>query len=189
MSSLPKPPTATSPQLSRLPSSSSSSSSGSTPHTTTDNHPRPSQKHLRSAIIGLADGLTVPFALTAGLSSLQSPRIVILAGLAELFSGAISMGLGAYLAAGTEAKGYKVREAEVRRRGRGEGRMMVGREIEEGRAERGEVGDEHGDGEIGGVVQGLMGWGVQRETAGRVVGEVRGGGGEEGWVRGIADEG
>ncbi|KAG5918994.1 hypothetical protein E4U31_005712 [Claviceps sp. LM219 group G6] len=57
---------------------------------------------LRDIIIGFSDGLTVPFALTAGLSSLGSTKLVIMGGLAELFSGMISMGLGAYLAAATE---------------------------------------------------------------------------------------
>ncbi|KAK0610131.1 VIT family-domain-containing protein [Bombardia bombarda] len=57
---------------------------------------------LRDIIIGFSDGLTVPFALTAGLSSLGSTQLVIMGGLAELFSGMISMGLGAYLAAATE---------------------------------------------------------------------------------------
>ncbi|RCI07951.1 hypothetical protein L249_7807 [Ophiocordyceps polyrhachis-furcata BCC 54312] len=57
---------------------------------------------LHHVIIGFSDGLTVPFALTAGLSSLGSSRLVVLGGLAELFSGMISMGLGAYLAAVTE---------------------------------------------------------------------------------------
>ena len=70
---------------------------------------------MRDTIIGFADGLTVPFALTAGLSSLGSARLVILGGLAELFSGALSMGLGAYLAAATEAKHYEVEEAREQR--------------------------------------------------------------------------
>ncbi|KAI1024822.1 hypothetical protein LB504_009790 [Fusarium proliferatum] len=61
---------------------------------------------LRDIIIGFSDGLTVPFALTAGLSSLGSAKVVIIAGLAELFSGMISMGLGAYLAAVTERDAY-----------------------------------------------------------------------------------
>ena len=59
---------------------------------------------LRNFTIGFADGLTVPFALTAGLSSLGSSKLVIVGGLAELFSGSISMGLGAYLAATTNGK-------------------------------------------------------------------------------------
>ncbi|KAI9022728.1 VIT family-domain-containing protein [Phycomyces nitens] len=62
---------------------------------------------VRDCIMGLSDGLTVPFALAAGLSSLGDPRIVIYGGLAELVSGAISMGLGGYLAARSEADHYK----------------------------------------------------------------------------------
>jgi len=57
----------------------------------------------------------VPFALTAGLSSLGNSKIVILGGLAELFAGSISMGLGAYLAASTERKHYEVEEERERR--------------------------------------------------------------------------
>ena len=58
---------------------------------------------IADCILGLSDGLTVPFALTAGLSSFGNTRIVILGGIAELIAGAISMGLGAYLAACSEA--------------------------------------------------------------------------------------
>ncbi|TIA60951.1 hypothetical protein D6C76_10236 [Aureobasidium pullulans] len=65
---------------------------------------------MRNFIIGFSDGLTVPFALTAGISALGSRRLVILAGVAELASGAISMGLGAYLAAAADAKQYAVEE-------------------------------------------------------------------------------
>lgn len=50
----------------------------------------------KDSIIGLSDGLTVPFALTAGLSSLGSSSLVVTGGLAELCAGAISMGLGGY---------------------------------------------------------------------------------------------
>lgn len=57
---------------------------------------------ISDAIIGLSDGLTVPFALTAGLSALGDTRVVIFAGLAELTAGAISMGLGGYLGAKSE---------------------------------------------------------------------------------------
>ncbi|ORY76708.1 Ccc1 family [Protomyces lactucae-debilis] len=53
------------------------------------------------------DGLTVPFALTAGLSSTGKRDIIILGGLAELVSGALSMGLGGYLAAQSEMEHYK----------------------------------------------------------------------------------
>lgn len=65
---------------------------------------------IRDAIIGFSDGLTVPFALTAGLSTLGNSKIVILGGLAELFAGSISMGLGAFLAAMTDKKHYEVEE-------------------------------------------------------------------------------
>ena len=58
---------------------------------------------ISDAIIGLSDGLTVPFALTAGLSSLDDTRIVVLGGLAELVAGAISMGLGGFIGAKSEA--------------------------------------------------------------------------------------
>ncbi|KAF2496993.1 hypothetical protein BU16DRAFT_345786 [Lophium mytilinum] len=61
---------------------------------------------VSDATIGLSDGLTVPFALSAGLSTLGSSKIVIFAGLAELIAGAISMGLGAWLAASGEVKAY-----------------------------------------------------------------------------------
>lgn len=66
---------------------------------------------VRDIIIGFADGLTVPFALCAGLSTLGDTRLVVMGGLAELFSGAISMGLGAYLAASTEKEHYHSEEA------------------------------------------------------------------------------
>jgi len=69
---------------------------------------------VRDSIIGFADGLTVPFALTAGLSLLGSAKLVILGGLAELFAGSLSMGLGAYLAAVTEKKHYEVEELRER---------------------------------------------------------------------------
>ena len=73
-----------------------------------------SSEVIRDTIIGFADGLTVPFALTAGLSSLGSAKLVIIGGLAELFSGAISMGLGAYLAAVTDRDHYMSEEKRER---------------------------------------------------------------------------
>ncbi|KAL7412421.1 VIT family-domain-containing protein [Mrakia frigida] len=57
---------------------------------------------VRDIVIGLSDGLTVPFALTAGLSGLGNSRIVVLGGLAELIAGAISMGIGGFLASQAE---------------------------------------------------------------------------------------
>lgn len=61
---------------------------------------------MSDIVIGLSDGLTVPFALTAGLSSLGDTKLVITGGFAELISGAISMGLGGYLAAKSESDYY-----------------------------------------------------------------------------------
>ncbi|RMD43862.1 hypothetical protein DV735_g1182, partial [Chaetothyriales sp. CBS 134920] len=62
---------------------------------------------VSDATIGLSDGLTVPFALTAGLSTLGDARVVLYAGLAELIAGAISMGLGGYIAGRGEADAHK----------------------------------------------------------------------------------
>ncbi|KAH0844799.1 Vacuolar iron transporter 1.1 [Fonsecaea pedrosoi] len=62
---------------------------------------------VSDAIIGLSDGLTVPFALTAGLSALGDTKVVVFGGLAELIAGAISMGLGGYLGAKSEEAAYK----------------------------------------------------------------------------------
>ncbi|OEL21288.1 Vacuolar iron transporter 1.2 [Dichanthelium oligosanthes] len=62
---------------------------------------------VRDIIIGVSDGLTVPFALAAGLSGANaSSALVLTAGLAEVAAGAISMGLGGYLAAKSEADHY-----------------------------------------------------------------------------------
>ncbi|KAL0296560.1 UNVERIFIED_CONTAM: Vacuolar iron transporter 1 [Sesamum radiatum] len=62
---------------------------------------------VRDIIIGVSDGLTVPFALAAGLSGANASSAVILtAGVAEVAAGAISMGLGGYLAAKSEADHY-----------------------------------------------------------------------------------
>lgn len=59
------------------------------------------------SIIGLSDGLTVPFALTAGLSSLGESKLVVLGGIAELIAGAISMGIGGFLASQAERDHYR----------------------------------------------------------------------------------
>lgn len=66
---------------------------------------------LRDAIIGFSDGLTVPFALCAALSTLDSSKVVISGGLAELFAGSLSMGIGAVLASLNEKTHYTVEEA------------------------------------------------------------------------------
>jgi VIT1/CCC1 family predicted Fe2+/Mn2+ transporter len=75
-----------------------------------------STETLRDIVIGLSDGLTVPFALAAGLSgAVASSHIVVLAGLAEIAAGSIAMGLGGYLAAKGDAEHYaseKIREEQ-----------------------------------------------------------------------------
>jgi len=68
-----------------------------------------SSEVVRDIVIGMSDGLTVPFALAAGLSgavAANGNRIIITAGLAEVAAGAIAMGLGGYLAARTDAEHY-----------------------------------------------------------------------------------
>lgn len=82
----------------------------STAGSSTDNNVRGEKSSLKivdarivsDAIIGLSDGLTVPFALTAGLSALGDTKVVVFGGMAELIAGAISMGLGGYLGAKSE---------------------------------------------------------------------------------------
>jgi VIT1/CCC1 family predicted Fe2+/Mn2+ transporter len=70
---------------------------------------------VRDLVIGMSDGLTVPFALAAGLSgAVDTTRIIVTAGLAEIAAGAIAMGLGGYLAAQSEAEHYHAeRQREV----------------------------------------------------------------------------
>lgn len=63
---------------------------------------------VRDVVIGMSDGLTVPFALAAGLSgAVQSTRLVVVGGLAEIAAGSIAMGLGGYLAARGDAEHYE----------------------------------------------------------------------------------
>jgi VIT1/CCC1 family predicted Fe2+/Mn2+ transporter len=82
-------------------------------------HAHHSEHHLKSTetvrdvVIGMSDGLTVPFALAAGLSGANiSTKVVVLAGMAEIAAGCIAMGLGGYLAARTDSEHY---ENELRR--------------------------------------------------------------------------
>lgn len=77
------------------------------------------EEHLKSSafisdiVIGMADGLTVPFALAAGLSgAVNSNSIVITAGIAEIVAGSIAMGLGGYLSGKTELEHY---DSELKR--------------------------------------------------------------------------
>jgi VIT1/CCC1 family predicted Fe2+/Mn2+ transporter len=67
---------------------------------------------VRDLVIGMADGLTVPFALAAGLSgAVTASRVVVVAGVAEIVAGAIAMGLGGYLAARGDADHYRAERA------------------------------------------------------------------------------
>src|SRR5215467_1290779 len=62
---------------------------------------------LTDIVIGMSDGLTVPFALAAGISgAVQGTSLIIIAGLAEIAAGSIAMGLGGYLAGKTEVDHY-----------------------------------------------------------------------------------
>jgi VIT1/CCC1 family predicted Fe2+/Mn2+ transporter len=77
-----------------------------------ERHFRASQT-IRDIVIGMADGLTVPFALAAGLSgAVTSSHIITTAGIAEIAAGSVAMGLGGYLAARGDAEHYA---SEVRR--------------------------------------------------------------------------
>src|SRR6201989_1433378 len=68
---------------------------------------------VRDVVIGMSDGLTVPFALAAGLSgAVASSGIIVIAGIAEIAAGSIAMGLGGYLAGKTEQDHYS---SEVKR--------------------------------------------------------------------------
>lgn len=66
-----------------------------------------SSERVRDVVIGMADGLTVPFALAAGLSGVvQGSHLVVVAGLAEIAAGSVAMGLGGYLAARGDYEHY-----------------------------------------------------------------------------------
>ncbi len=95
-----------------------------------ENHFR-SSNAVRDIVIGMADGLTVPFALAAGLAgTVPAAGIVVMAGLAEIVAGSIAMGLGGYLAARGDAEHYRVEYARELRE-----------TLEIPTAERGEVED------------------------------------------------
>lgn len=84
-------------------------------HTHDEKHFNASET-LRDMVIGMSDGLTVPFALAAGLSgAVANSQLIVTAGLAEIAAGAIAMGLGGYLAARTELHHFdSERRREVR---------------------------------------------------------------------------
>lgn len=71
-------------------------------------HHLKSSNTIRDIVIGMSDGLTVPFALAAGLSgAVNSSSIVVTAGIAEIVAGSIAMGLGGFLAGKTEVDHYQ----------------------------------------------------------------------------------
>jgi len=81
-------------------------------HNHTETHLKSSDT-LRDIVIGMSDGLTVPFALAAGLSgAVSSSTIIVIAGIAEICAGSIAMGLGGYLAGKTEQDHY---HSEIKR--------------------------------------------------------------------------
>ena len=106
---------------------------------------------IRDIVIGMSDGLTVPFALAAGLSgAVDASWIIITAGLAEVAAGSIAMGLGGYLAARTDAEHYASEQAREER----ETAEVPEREEEE-------------------VVEIFRSYGLDEATAARVAKEVR----------------
>ena len=113
---------------------------------------------VKDIVIGMADGLTVPFALAAGLSgAVDNTRIIITAGIAEIIAGSIAMGLGGYLAGKSEADHY---ESELRRE-----KMEV------------EMVPEREEQEIRDI---LSEYGVSAETGNKVVKELSGN--KEKWI-------
>lgn len=106
---------------------------------------------VRDIVIGMSDGLTVPFALAAGLSgAIAATSIVVTAGLAEVAAGSIAMGLGGYLAARSDAEHY----------------------FSERRREFGEV-DEVPEVEAVEITDLLAGYGISAEAAAPVVAALR----------------
>ena len=74
-------------------------------------HHMKSSEALRDIVIGMSDGLTVPFALAAGLSgAVDNTAVIVIAGIAEIAAGSIAMGLGGYLAGKTEQDHYNSEE-------------------------------------------------------------------------------
>ncbi len=86
---------------------------------------------VRDVVIGMSDGLTVPFALAAGLTGVLgiTPWTVVIAGVAEISAGAIAMGLGGYLAARTDYEHFQseraVEEREVQEKPQVEAREVA----------------------------------------------------------------
>ncbi|MES1262097.1 MAG: VIT1/CCC1 transporter family protein [Acidobacteriota bacterium] len=117
------------------------------PHT---EHHFKSTETVRDIVIGMSDGLTVPFALAAGLSGAHvGTSVVVLAGLAEIAAGCIAMGLGGYLAARTDAEHYD-------------------NEVQREKAETRDVPDE----EAAEVARVFQGWGLTDQQIEPIVGAI-----------------
>src|SRR5690349_18401077 len=71
---------------------------------------------VRDVVIGMSDGLTVPFALAAGLAgAVHDHWLIVIGGLAEMAAGSIAMGMGGFLAARSDADSYRAEERRERR--------------------------------------------------------------------------
>jgi VIT1/CCC1 family predicted Fe2+/Mn2+ transporter len=106
-----------------------------------------SSETVRDIVIGMADGLTVPFALAAGLTgAVDASRLIVVAGMAEIVAGSIAMGLGGYLAAKSDAEHYQSERAR-------EEREIVERKDDERRE----------------VLEILHGYGLSREQSGPIL--------------------
>ncbi|KAI0971226.1 Ccc1 family [Xylaria arbuscula] len=107
------------PAYSTLPTTPTTTTDASSTQDETDSSDAPAtrthpslSRFLADFTLGFADGLTVPFALTAGLSSLGQTNTVIYAGMAEICAGCISMGIGGYLAARSDDRTNDDRSVE-----------------------------------------------------------------------------
>jgi VIT1/CCC1 family predicted Fe2+/Mn2+ transporter len=106
---------------------------------------------IRDIVIGMSDGLTVPFALAAGLAgAVEATGLIVTAGLAEVAAGSIAMGLGGYLAARTDAEHYASERAREER----EAQQMPEEEAAE-------------------VAHVFRGYGLPEPTVAQVVGAIR----------------
>lgn len=74
---------------------------------------KPSPSNVKDAVIGVSDGIVVPFAVAAGLTDYGNAKVVVSGGLAELFAGAISMGLGGLLGSKSDSLEYDCKRREI----------------------------------------------------------------------------
>ncbi|OHE97234.1 hypothetical protein CORC01_07488 [Colletotrichum orchidophilum] len=145
-------------------------------------------RFLSDFTLGFADGLTVPFALTAGLSSLGRSETVIYAGLAELCAGCISMGIGGYLAARDSSHNNSRMvlppPSPPSADGEEQGRLLSAERHSEDELdeEKRSTGRSVGDEEEEAVLRYLQPLGLPETTVAMVVGAVRSQSGGLGWA-------